>query len=417
VALELGLWVQCEGEAKVFQSRASLDQLLERLRPSAIDTVYLQVYRGNRAYYASAREERGPWYGTEPIEGEDPLQYLLGRLHGLGKKVFAWINVYSLARRERYRIVDLLGEGVIARDNYARSLLVYPSLQDGLPVEENAFWLDTPVHWLDPGDLRVRAYHQEVLLELIHRYPTFDGVHLDFIRYPYAVPMAPGSRFSPRLDFGYNEQSLERFGASTGKRAPLQESEDFFSRCWRWISTLFGEEPSREPVSGNAWDEWRRLQITNTVAEYHAILAQYSDRMTLSAAVLSWPDRAYLSAMQDWRGWLEDGLLEEAVIMNYTLDDRHAGQLTRQAQSFARGRSEVAIGLGAYLFRKDPRALRRQVRRVVACRRWFPWRTSPCISPGISTPSLSLGTTYQVFVVAVDSASNQNAFPGIGKHP
>ena len=90
--------------------------------------------------------------------------------------------------------------------------------------------------------------------------------------------------------------------------------------------------------------------------------------MIVSAAVLLWAERAYLSAFQDWRGWLEDGFLDKAVVMNYTLDEHLAAQISRSAIAAKRMKipdrptPRVVIGLGAYLFSKNPAGVWREWR-------------------------------------------------------
>jgi uncharacterized lipoprotein YddW (UPF0748 family) len=73
----------------------------------------------------------------------------------------------------------------------------------------------------------------------------------------------------------------------------------------------------------------------------------------LSAAVIAYVDRAYLSLAQDWRGWLESGALDLAIPMVYTLDDR---LLRYQLETFAGWAQADRIwpGLGIWLFEKNP---------------------------------------------------------------
>ena len=75
--------------------------------------------------------------------------------------------------------------------------------------------------------------------------------------------------------------------------------------------------------------------------------------LLLSAAVASHVDRAYLSLAQDWKGWLEAGLIDVAVPMAYTLDDR---LFRYQVESFASGPDADRIwpGLGVWLFAENP---------------------------------------------------------------
>ena len=73
----------------------------------------------------------------------------------------------------------------------------------------------------------------------------------------------------------------------------------------------------------------------------------------MSAAVIPFVDRAYLSLAQDWRQWLESGALDLAMPMVYSFDDR---LIRYQLESFAGWRDAQKIwpGLGVWLFDDAP---------------------------------------------------------------
>ena len=75
--------------------------------------------------------------------------------------------------------------------------------------------------------------------------------------------------------------------------------------------------------------------------------------IALSAAVGAYAERVYLAEGQDWRRWLEDGLLEFAIPMAYTLDDR---MFRYMAESFASGplADRIWVGQGTWLFADRP---------------------------------------------------------------
>ena len=84
-----------------------------------------------------------------------------------------------------------------------------------------------------------------------------------------------------------------------------------------------------------------------------------SPTIEVSAAVWAYADRAYLSIFQDWRGWLDAQLLDFAVPMAYTTDDRMLGYLGA-ALVRGVGGDRVWLGLGSWLFASDPARARRQ---------------------------------------------------------
>ena len=346
---EIGLWVQAEGRNRTLDNLLKIDQLLRLSRTAGVTDLYVQVYRGGKAWYPTRLADDSP----SRRAGADPLAYLLGQAkpgrpgkYGRKIRVHAWINAFSLSRNRKAPLITDFGSEAVLRDLYGRSLLDYPA--DGKPSWAKGFGLGTPGIFLDPAHPGVRTRLASVAAELLKRYPALAGIHLDFIRYPYALPISPGSAFSPRLDFGYGAETVLRFHTETGQTAPSA-----------------GVEAAAADYL--AWDHWRRLQVTKTVRHIRLAVRGAGPDSILSAAVLPWAERAYLSSFQDWRGWLEEGILDKAVIMNYSRDTTLAAQISRAAAGVRRKgqrkeRASIVIGLGAYLHKNSPAGLWRQWR-------------------------------------------------------
>ena len=184
----------------------------------------------------------------------------------------------------------------------------------------------------------MRVHLFRLIEELVRRYPSLDGIQLDFIRYPYQAPYA-GSLWAQRKDFGYGKAAVERYKAETGINPLTMELNR--ANC-------------------QAWDDWRRRQVTDLVRDIAALAKKAKPALKLSAAAVSYLDRAYLSAYQDWRGWLEEGIVDFIAVMNYSTDSRLTRYLTR-ASVAAQNRRQVYIGLGAYLLLDRPAALLEQI--------------------------------------------------------
>ncbi len=347
-SFEIGLWVQAEGANRTLDSAEKIKALVKRACSAGVTDIYAQVYRSGRAWFPTKLADDTP----SRRAGQDPLALLLdlasrGKEHGCAIKVHAWINAFALARNKKAPIIRELGKEAVLKDQYGRSLLEYPL--SGKPTWAKGFGLGTPGIFLDPGNPGVRERIIDVAAHLVKNYPRLAGIHLDFIRYPYALPISPGSRFSPRLDFGYSEASVARFKQETKKTAPRA-----------------GVNVKRADAA--AWDKWRRAQITSAVRGVYETTRSLRKQVVVSAAVLPWAERAYLSAFQDWRGWLNSGLLDKAVVMNYSRDEHLAAQISRSALAAKRAKTPhsqapgVVIGLGAYLFTKNAAGIWREWR-------------------------------------------------------
>ena len=333
-----GLWVLCEGSRRVLEDPARIEQLIEDAQALEVTDLFVQVYRGGRAWFASELADDAPYQAILDAGSADPLALLIAQAHGAGLRVHAWVNVLSLSRNRQAPILQELGAGAIHVDRRGRSILDYPEDLE-LPLTDHGWYrVGTPGIYLDPGAPGVSVRLVAVFRELVLRYPKLDGLHLDYIRHPGVLPFVPGSRFGVGLDFGYGEASRLRFRRETGVRGPYADEA--------------APDPSRL-VNANRWDAWRRDKVTELVAQIGEATSKTNPQLRLSAAVISYLDRAYLSLAQDWRRWLEDGLIDFAVPMVYSKDDR---LLRYQVEAFASGSQSQRIwaGVGVWLFDNDP---------------------------------------------------------------
>jgi uncharacterized lipoprotein YddW (UPF0748 family) len=332
------LWVLAEGSQRVLENPERIPALLETARSLGASDLFVQVYRGGRAWFDSSAADAGPYRALLEKTGVDTLAQLITAAHEADLRVHAWVNVLSLASNRDAPIVRDLGRQSVMVDRVGRSVLDYPKLD--LPEPDRRFVrMGTPAVWLDPAAPGVTDRLAFIFGELLTRYPELDGLHLDYIRYPDVLPFAPGSRFGVGMDFGYGAATRARFRAETGLESPFGDSL----------------------ANANRWDDWRRDQVTGLVATVRIAARTAHPGVALSAAVWAWADRAYLSLGQDWRRWLEDGLLEFAVPMAYTLDDRI---LRYQTAAFAGlpTSNRIWIGLGTWLFAKRPERALEQIR-------------------------------------------------------
>jgi uncharacterized lipoprotein YddW (UPF0748 family) len=331
-----GLWVLCEGSQRVLEHPERLDELIEYASAIGATDLFVQVYRGGQAWFDSSYAAAAPYQRIRDSIGVDTLHELVRRAHLLGIRVHAWVNVLSLANHRDAKIVSEIGRDAVLVDRRGRSILDYPNLE--IPEPDRSYYrMGTPAVWLDPAAPGVAEYLAATFAELMARYPELDGLHLDYIRYPGVLPFAPGSRFGVGLDFGYGKPSRARFQTETGLVAPMGDNLG----------------------NANRWDEWRRDKLTELVRGLQTAArsarpdAPESEQPLLSAAVGAYAERVYLAEAQDWKRWIEEGLLEFAIPMAYTLDDR---MFRYMVDGFASGpRSDrIWIGHGTWLFAKRP---------------------------------------------------------------
>jgi hypothetical protein len=212
-----------------------------------------------------------------------------------------------------------------------------------LSVDTRGEAWDGDNYMLDPGHPDAARYMADVAVELASSYDV-DGVHLDLVRYAGA-------------QMGYNPTSLARYRRRFG-------------------ITAGADPPSR---SDPRWQQWRRDQVTALVRRIYLDCLAVKPGLKVIASVIGWgsgpvDDRtwrgtsAYGDVFQDWLGWLQEGIVDVALPMNYD-DEANPEQRAWFDRWLAwerthQGKRHVAPGVG--LFLNAPEAGLSQVRRALA---------------------------------------------------
>jgi uncharacterized lipoprotein YddW (UPF0748 family) len=165
-------------------------------------------------------------------------------------------------------------------------------------------------------------------MDVLKHYPV-DGLHFDYVR--FASP-----------DFDYSRTSLERF------RKWLEPQLNADER--RALKQSLKANPLAAAESFPAkFADFQRAQVTELVARiYHAVKKRRPDAI-VSAAVFANDENAYTRRFQDWRRWLQMGILDVACPMAYTTDTAVFQKQIDVAATSAHGaKRQVWAGIGAY---------------------------------------------------------------------
>lgn len=263
-----GIWVDTWGSG--FKSAAQIDQLVLDVQRGNLNTIFPQVRRRADAFYNSSIE---PKNGSVSPGNFDPLAYLIQKAHAANPpiEVHAWIITFPIG---------------VAQGNPDHILNKHPEWlmesMDGSKQISNEYWAD-------PGHPEVQQHIVDVARDLIGNY-SLDGFHFDYIRYP-----------SP--DWGYNPLSVARFNHRFGL--------------------------SGKPSSNNAaWKQFRRDAVTELVRRIYLEGISLKPSIKISAATIGqgggitktsqWGNSsAYSARLQDWRAWMEEGILDLNAPMLY----------------------------------------------------------------------------------------------------
>lgn len=362
-----GLWVLCEGSQRVLENPERIPALLADAEALGVGDLFVQVYRGGRAWFPSALADAAPAALVRPPGGEDALARLIAGAHARGMRVHAWVNVLSLSRNTQAPLLRDLGRDAVLVDNRGRSILDYPKQEVPQP-ERRWFRMGTPAVWLDPAAPGVARRLTETFAELLRVYPEFDGLHLDYIRYADALGAAPPGQL--QLGFGFGAHARKRFQAETGLPAPFGNAQH----------------------NAEAFAQWRRDQVTALVARAAARARAVRPGVQISAAVIGDRQRAYRVDFQDWLSWLDSGHLDFAVPLLYTRDDARFHKGLAALAALADGRREIWVGLGSWLFAERPAAAVAQMQDATALPRlgtslfsWDSLREQPALLRALAT--------------------------------
>ena len=157
---------------------------------------------------------------------------------------------------------------------------------DGTAIIQNGF------AWLCPSRPENRAQMVAATRRIVSRYPV-DGVQFDYIRF-------------------------------------CEEPSCYCKNC-------------RRESAGKDFNAWRQDLITSWAADLSSAARQARPGIKVSAAVFPILERAKEEKAQDWRLWLERGILDYVCTMNYTPDHREFEERCRLAP-----RTHTVVGIGSW---------------------------------------------------------------------
>lgn len=292
-----------------YKNPQQVERMVDDVAAANGNAIFIEMRHRGGSYYLRTLEPpaEDPTYS----KGFDALEALISKAHARGIQVHGWAPVYPLWPFTRPP----------ADPNHAWN-------RHGPSAEGAEMWMTVASNGqigtsLDPGHPAVSRYLADVLVEPLKHY-ELDGLHLDYIRYPEDAA------------YGYNPIAVERF-----RRLAL---------------------PPGGPPRGDAWNGFRRRQVTDFVRQVYLRAAAIRPSAVVSAALISWGNGplnaagfrstdAYGRVFQDWRAWMEEGILDVGMPMFYFRESTAASFLDRWL-AFQRdhtyGRAMMP-GLGAYL--------------------------------------------------------------------
>jgi uncharacterized lipoprotein YddW (UPF0748 family) len=298
-----GLFVTVLQDPPVLSSNEEIIKLVDFARKIHAKTLYVQIYRANKAWFLSKVADSSPYYACLKNTNRDPFAFLLQEAHRNKIEVYAWLNLLSLSNNKNARLLEKYGTDILTRNTKPKRT-----------VED--YKIDSQ-YFLEPGDLRVRNELSNMVGEVLRAYPGLDGILFDYIRYPDVRPA-----------YGYTKMNLARFKKTTGIKAVSEDSL--------------------------AWKDWKRRQVNDLLRELALRTRSLRPEIKISATGCAPYYRAYHEAFQDWPSWISAGIVDSVTFMSYSLNPAEFKNYVFGAKAKTIDFSKVNIAVGAYKLENSP---------------------------------------------------------------
>ena len=316
-----GLWVR----QTALQSADTIDQLVRDASDAGFTTLLVEM----PVVASPDRGAPGPRSGAF-----DGVGTLLATAHRQGLEVHAWVQSTLVAttadpppsrshlihQHPEWLMVPRALAGELARldmhspaylgtlDRWARQ---HPDEIDGL--------------YLSPMIPAAAADAAARLATVLTQYP-FDGVHLDSVQFPSS-------------DFDYSRDAVALFRDEVAPSLTSDERRQLDGRAT--IDPL--TYPDAFPIQ---WSRFRRSRVTALVARLGSVVRRQRPGTRVSVSVVADPDEAVGRRLQDWRTWVEVGLIDTVCLQpGVETSDDFERQLRAARQ--VSGNAELWAGIGA----------------------------------------------------------------------
>ncbi len=317
-------------------SPEKIHRMVESARAAGFNTLIVQVRGRGDAYYKSRWEPRAAELKDQPLDF-DPLTTTLAEAHQHGMKVHAWLNTSLLANLDSLpadpkHVYNKHPEWLAVPRPVAAELYGLspndPQYRNRIVEWSKANRAELEGVYTGPANPKVREHIYRIWMDVLEHYPV-DGLHFDYVR--LASP-----------DFDYSRTSLQQFW----KWLKLQLSDSERSR----LKKLFKENPLAAAEShADRFAEFQRAQITLLVERIYRAVKKRRPAALVSAAVFANDENAYTRRFQDWRRWLQMGILDVACPMAYSTDTAVFRKQIEVATLTAHNSGRrVWAGIGAY---------------------------------------------------------------------
>lgn len=284
-----GVWLTLN-DMPILRDRERMRAAVADLARLHLNTLYPVAWNGGYAWYPSeVTQRRGlQAFTVRGLQGQDPLPELVAEAHAQGLRVVPWFEFGFMAPPSS-ELATRHPDWLTRR-------------RDGGLTSVSAAG---EVVWLNPFRPEVQQLITELVLEIVERSGA-DGIQFD-------------DHMSLPSTFGYDPWTLAEYRRDTRRAAPADPQDP-------------------------AWLQWRAARITAFMGQLHAALKARHPGAIVSVSP-NYHDFAYKLQLQDWRTWVQRGIVDELVVQLYR-PDLESFRTELQRPELAESLRRIPVGIG-----------------------------------------------------------------------
>lgn len=255
------LWFDATANFERLSYPDSIKYYLNKAKEVGFTDVVLDLkpITGEVLYKSDFAPQMTEWLGFRRQTDFDFPAYFVSEAKRLGLKVYASVNVF------------------VAGHNYFDRGLVYQDKSDWQTINytDSGFVPITKLKhkysaMTNPANQEVQEHELKIISELIKKYPQFDGIILDRVRYDGIE--ADFSELSKKMFEEYINQKIENF------------PEDIY----QWSKNEKGEKIRNEGKYFKKWIEWRASVIYNFITKARKVVKEINPQMQFGVYTGAW---------------------------------------------------------------------------------------------------------------------------------
>lgn len=297
-------------------------QFLDTLKSAGVNVLLVEALWNSYPIYESEVAETQPLMKIEGVDvfgpeyGNDYLLCLITEAHKRGIQVHSWSQTMRGGTSDNDSISDI--------PKHLKPEWVQRNYQGGLTF-------DGPMMYLDPANPEVVEHLKAIYTEMVQKY-DWDGIELDYIRYPYSTvrDYVSNSSTTNLTDGGYTDYAMNDFLASIG-------------RTGENLRTLIrtNSEIRRQ------WSDYKTAKITNMVDVLSKLIRELNPKLEISMAVAADHLGAPYYYNQDWMSWVQAGWIDVFRPMAYMGSVDQIEEYAIDYVKLSKGLSALEMGLGS----------------------------------------------------------------------